>query len=362
MVTYALAAAGTGGHVFPALAVADALLARGVAREDVVFFGGDRMEATTVPGAGFSFFGVEIRGLRRSLSRQNLGLPGVVRRAQRQIEDEMERRGTAVLAGFGGYVTVPAALAANRRAIPVFLQEQNAEPGLANRLMARRARESFVAFPAATHRLRRSRLVGNPLRSGFDGFDRNLLRAAARARYDLPQDVPVVGVLGGSLGARILNETVPALVEALPIGAAVLHLTGRSHYEEMRGRATASPVTWRPVAFEDSMEDFYAASDIVLSRAGALTISELAVTATPAVVVPYAAGTAGHQAANASEMAAAGGLIVVNEGDVGSVPALLAELVADPPRRLAMGAAAAGCARPGAAGIIADALVEAVRG
>lgn len=362
MVTYALAAAGTGGHVFPALAVADALVARGVSKEDVVFFGGDRMEATTVPAAGFPFFGVEIRGLRRSLSRQNLGLPAVVRRAQRHIEQEMGRRGTAVLAGFGGYVTVPAALAANKRSIPIYLQEQNAEPGLANRLMARRARETFVAFPGATKRLRRSRLIGNPLRSGFDGFDRSALRAPARTRYDLPQDVPVVGVLGGSLGARILNDAVPALAAALPTGAAVLHLTGRSHYEEMHGRAARSPVTWRTVAFEDSMEDFYAASDVVLSRAGALTISELAVTATPAVVVPYAAGTAGHQAANAGELAAAGGLHVVSEGDVGSIPALLAELVADPPRRLAMGAAAAGCARPGAAGIIADTLVAAVHG
>jgi UDP-N-acetylglucosamine--N-acetylmuramyl-(pentapeptide) pyrophosphoryl-undecaprenol N-acetylglucosamine transferase len=360
-VSFALAAAGTGGHVYPALAVAEALVSRGVDRSQITFFGGDRMEATTVPAAGFPFVSVAIRGLRRSLDPDNLRLPAVVWRARAAVRRELAGRDVAVLAAFGGYVTVPAAWAADSLHIPVFLQEQNAVPGLANRLTARRARATFVAFPSATT-LRRSRLVGNPLRAAFDGFDRSGMVEAARARYGMAGARRVVGVLGGSLGAKVLNDLVPQLAEALPPGTAILHLTGRAHIDDMQRRAAGAPVTWRPVAFEDSMEHFYAAADLVVSRSGALTISELAVTGTPAIVVPYAAGTAGHQAANARELAEAGAVHVVEEPEAGAVPQLLAQLIADPERLVAMAEAAHGLARPGAAGVIADALVEAAGG
>jgi UDP-N-acetylglucosamine--N-acetylmuramyl-(pentapeptide) pyrophosphoryl-undecaprenol N-acetylglucosamine transferase len=361
-VNFAFAAAGTGGHVYPALAVAGALVEKGVARSDIVFFGGNRMEATTVPAAGFPFVPVEIRGLRRSLDFDNLKLPSVVWRARAEIRRIMEERSVRALAAFGGYVTVPAALAASSLRVPVVLQEQNAVPGLANRLMARMASSVFVAFPAATRTLRRAKVVGNPLRPVFDGFDRERLRPEALSRYDLRDAAPVVGVLGGSLGAKILNDAVAPLTSLLDAGSAVLHLTGRSHGEEMQRLAGQSPVTWRTVAFEDSMEYFYAAADLVLSRAGALTISELALTATPAVVVPYAAGTAGHQAANASEMAAAGALHVVGEPAIRSVPQLVAELSRDRVRLDAMSQAAASQARRGAADVIAEAMLGAARG
>jgi UDP-N-acetylglucosamine--N-acetylmuramyl-(pentapeptide) pyrophosphoryl-undecaprenol N-acetylglucosamine transferase len=358
--TFAVAAAGTGGHVYPALAVADALVEAGVAPGDIAFFGGDRMEKRTVPAAGYPFVQVDVRGLRRSLSLDNIRLPAVVMRAARAMADEMRDRKVRVVTVFGGYVSVPAALAARRIGATLFAQEQNAVPGLANRLVARRAQHVFVGFPAAMS-LPRSVLTGNPLREAFTRFDRDAMRGEALARYRLPVGMPVLGVLGGSLGARVLNDATARFAEdAEPGSVAIVHLTGRDHLGAIEPVAERSQVPWRPVAFEESMEWFYAAADMVLSRAGALTISELAATGMPAVVVPYAAGTAGHQGANAAQLRAVGGVTVVAESAVGTVPAELQQLLLDPARRRAMQAAASAQGRPEAARVVARALLEAV--
>jgi UDP-N-acetylglucosamine--N-acetylmuramyl-(pentapeptide) pyrophosphoryl-undecaprenol N-acetylglucosamine transferase len=359
-VTYAFAAAGTGGHVFPALAVADTLVAGGVPRDEIVFFGGDRMEAKTVPAAGYDFVPVELRGLKRSLSPRNLGIPKVVWNARNQMAVEMKRRRTKACIVFGGYVSVPAALGARKIGAKVFVQEQNAKPGLANRFVARMAERVFVGFPAARSRLRRAELTGNPLRPVFAQFDRGAMRAEARARYGLSGEFPVLGVLGGSLGAKILNEAIEALVLSVdPDHLAIVHLTGRPHFDEIAAMAGRSAVEWHPVAFEDQMEFFYAASDLVLSRAGAMTINELAATGTPAVVVPLGLGT--NQAANVLELESAGGLVHVSQAQVDQVPIVVDQLIVDRARRDAMGTVMASHGRPAAARVIAGALQEAVR-
>ena len=167
--SYAIAAAGTGGHVFPALAVAEALLDRGVARSEIVFFGGDRLEATVYPSAGFPFVSLELQSLRRSLSLRNLALPLVVARAAGKAKAELLDRSVRVVLGMGSYVTVPVGWAARRAGIPLFLHEQNAEAGLANRVMSKLAENTFVSF-ADTRGIGRQRLVGNPIRSNLAGF------------------------------------------------------------------------------------------------------------------------------------------------------------------------------------------------
>jgi UDP-N-acetylglucosamine--N-acetylmuramyl-(pentapeptide) pyrophosphoryl-undecaprenol N-acetylglucosamine transferase len=355
--TYALAAAGTGGHVYPALAVADALVASGVPTDDILFIGGDRMEARAVPAAGYDFVPVEMRGLRRSLSPENLSLPRVVRRARQAITEQLEARHVTVMTVFGGYVAVPAAGAARRVKATLFVQEQNAVPGLANRLVARRAAAAFVGFPDAAAKLPRAQVTGNPLRASFAHFDRATLITEARRRYGLPAGVPVLGVLGGSLGARVLNEVTIHLADTLDADRiAIVHLTGRSHLDEVETRASRSPTVWTVRAFEDEMTWFYAAADLVLSRAGALTISELAATGTPAVVVPYALGTAGHQAANAAALEQAGGVVVMGEGDIDRVPAAIEQLIGDPAQLRMMADAARAQGRPDAAEVIAAAL------
>lgn len=358
--TFAFAAAGTGGHVYPALAVADALRDSGVARNEIIFVGGNRLAATVVPAAGYDYLEVEMRGLKRSLAVDNLTLPSVVWRASKRIQDEFQERSVKVAIAFGGYIAVPAAWAARRVGARLFLHEQNSVPGLANRLISRRASTSFVAFPEAAGKLSRPLVVGNPLRIELVNYDRSAMRPAALERYGLSGACPVLGVLGGSLGARVLNEVTERIADAHDAHEmSILHLSGHAHYEAVAGVAAGSAHEWKVLAFEDHMEYFYAASDVVLARAGALTISELAATGTPAVVVPYAAGSSGHQKANAAHLALAGGAELVEEEHLDQVPVLLQQLIADADRRQVMAAAAAGIGMPDAAQKIAQALIEA---
>ena len=359
--TYAFAAAGTGGHVFPALAVAGALVASGVDRSDIVFFGGDRMEATTVPAAGYDFVAVDLRGLKRSFDPHNLGIPRVVRQATRRIQEEMRAREAKACIVFGGYVSVPAALAARRVGASIFVQEQNAKPGLANRFVAGMAKRVFLGFPAAQRQLKRGEVTGNPLRPEFGDFNRDLLRAEARRHYGVTRPLPVLGVLGGSLGAQVLNDVVEALAMSIDSDhVSIVHLTGKPHFDTIAEASTHSAVEWIPVAFEDRMDLFYAVSDLVLSRAGAMTINELAATGTPAVVVPLGLGT--NQAANALELESAGGLVRVPQTQIDQVPVVIDQLIVDRARRESMGAAMAQHGRPAAAKVIAQALREVVDG
>jgi len=358
-VKFALAAAGTGGHVFPALAVGHALIERGIARDDIVFFGGDRMERVTVPAAGFRFVELEIQGLKRSLSPDNLKLISMVRKARATVRDVCRDEGVGALTTFGGYVAGPVAMAAHSANVPLFVHEQNAMPGLANRLIARWATEVFVAFDQAQSTLG-GRVVGNPLRSELVAFDRASLRSEARSRYGVDDDTTVLGILGGSLGARSLNEIANQVALTLDRDKfAIVHIAGRDHADAVQQRADRAGIRWTVRGFEDEMEYFYAASDVVLSRAGALTVSELAATRTPAVVVPLAIGTADHQAANAAGPVRDGAMVMVREDMIDQVPAALEQLLSDVGKRAAMAEAYGQHARTDAAAVVADAMIGA---
>jgi UDP-N-acetylglucosamine--N-acetylmuramyl-(pentapeptide) pyrophosphoryl-undecaprenol N-acetylglucosamine transferase len=357
--TFVIAAAGTGGHVFPALAVARALEARGVAREEVVFFGGTRIAAKAVPAAGYEFVGFELARLERAATWRNLRIPFVVARTSRAMASEAARRRARIILGMSGYVTVPAARAARRCGVPFFLQEQNAAPGLAARFAARYARATFLGLPGRSQRLPRSEITGNPLQEPLAGFDRSALREEARARYGLEAPGPVLGVMGGSLGARVLNRAVPDLVAGWgedPLS--IVHLAGPEQVGDVAGDAADAPLPWRCLPFEDRMDLFFAAADLVLCRAGAMTVSELAATGTPAVLVPLRRVGQHH---NAEALAAAGGAVVVDEADPARIPAAVSALLHDPDRRASLAAGAEAAARPDAAGRIADRLLEEAR-
>ncbi|MDP8959260.1 MAG: UDP-N-acetylglucosamine--N-acetylmuramyl-(pentapeptide) pyrophosphoryl-undecaprenol N-acetylglucosamine transferase, partial [Actinomycetota bacterium] len=318
--TYAIAAAGTGGHVYPALAVAEELVAAGVPRQEVLFLGGERIEARVVPAAGFPFVALELAWLRRDLSPANLTLPLLVVRAARQAAAEMRARGVRAVLGMGGYATGPVAWAARRLHLPVFVHEQNAVPGLANRWASRWARRTFVAFPTAAV-LPRSEVVGNPLRRELVRFSRAELRPAARERYSLEPGRTTLGVLGGSLGAASLNRAVARLVgwwDGPPLQ--VVHLAGSAAVERLSGEAHEAPLPWRVLPFEDRMELFYAAADLVVSRAGALTVSELAATGTPAVLVPPGRLGRLNQAANAAHLVEVGGAELLSDDRLVELP------------------------------------------
>lgn len=350
-----IAAAGTGGHVIPAIAVADALVAAGFDRGRISFFGGDRMEATLVPASGFTFTGFRLTRLRRSFSLRNLAIPWTVRAGAVAMSAEIERVGGRVVLGMGGYVSVPAAWAARRAGVPFYLQEQNAVPGLATRLAARQATRVFLGLPGPAERLARSTVVGNPLRATFAGFDRSRLRPSARARYGITGDGPVVGILGGSLGARVLNEAAAGIVEAVS-PATVLHVTGETVEAQVPIPDAADPRRWLRMPYESDPTAFYAACDLVVCRAGAMTVSELAATGTPAVLVPLERV---GQGANAAALASAAGAVVVREAEIDQITDIVGAMLRDPDRLAAMAAAVSRCARPDAATAIAAALIEA---
>jgi UDP-N-acetylglucosamine--N-acetylmuramyl-(pentapeptide) pyrophosphoryl-undecaprenol N-acetylglucosamine transferase len=353
-VTVVIAAAGTGGHVYPALAVAARLRSMGVPASRIAFLGGDRLEAQVVPAEGYRFTGFPLARLRRSASLSNLGIPGTVRRSARGMTTELEDVGARVVLGMGGYVVVPAVIAARRVGVPFLLQEQNASPGLASRFAARSAQRVFLGLPGRGERLARAEVVGNPLRPALEEFDRGALRSPARDRYGIGTPGPVVGVLGGSLGARALNEAVSALAERLA-GATVLHLTGpaAAHQAAVHPADGGRRITR---SFEDSMEFFYAAVDLVVCRSGAMTVSELAATATPSVLVPLRRG---GQRSNAAVLSSIGAAVVVEQEGIGAVGDIVKRIVDDREVLEKMSRAAGTAALAGAAGYIARAVMDA---
>jgi UDP-N-acetylglucosamine--N-acetylmuramyl-(pentapeptide) pyrophosphoryl-undecaprenol N-acetylglucosamine transferase len=354
--SYAIAAAGTGGHVYPGLAVAEELVRSGVDRSDVVFFGGDRLEATVFPNHGYPFCAVPLQSLKRSLSPENLKLPGVLRAAVKRARGELRAHRVRAVLGMGSYVTVPVTWAAHREHIPFFLHEQNGEAGLANKIMSRWAQETFVAI-RDTVGVRRPVVVGTPIRPVFAEYRRSNLRHDALGRYGIEPGSVVIGIFGGSLGAGAINEAIARMASTWEgHDITLLHLVGErnvGHFD-----TEGSRVPWIVVGYEEQMEYFYAASDLVVSRAGGVTIAELAATHTPSVLVPGTFG-GGHQASNAAAMERAGAAVMLAQDRLDEIEGVLAGLVDDAGRRRGMAEAAAKLTATDAAASIAQRLIEA---
>jgi UDP-N-acetylglucosamine--N-acetylmuramyl-(pentapeptide) pyrophosphoryl-undecaprenol N-acetylglucosamine transferase len=356
--TFLIAAAGTGGHVFPGLSVGEGLIDLGIPQDEILYVGGDRLESQVYPDEGYRFIQVELAGLQRSMTLANARIPAVVVRARRSIVDIIESAGIEVVLGMGGYVTIPAALAARSEGVPFFNAEQNAEAGLANKVTARWAVKSFVSFPD-TGGLPNGSWVGNPVRRPFWEFDRERLRPAALDHYDLTPGTPVIGVFGGSLGAGALNDAVAKTVatwDGRPLH--LVHLTGAAHEETLAALPSPDAIVWRRVGFEDRMEHFYAVCDLVIARAGG-AVAEITATGTPSVLVPGQFGSGGHQEGNARFLAGAGAAVILPEEDLGRLPALISELTEDDERREQMARATGAISKPDAARTIARAMIEA---
>jgi len=351
-----LAAAGSGGHVYPALAVAASLVGLGLGKGDVIFFGGDRMEAETIPAAGYPFVQLDVHGIRRSLSADNLTLPLKIRNATRVIADRIESEGIAVMVVFGGYVSGPAGLAARRSKIPLIIHEANAAPGVANRLLAPIADTVYVAFEPAAKKLRNAVVVGNPLRAPFELFDRDALRPAAREHYGIGPGATVLGVFGGSLGAAALNDLTTEIASNDDRAYEILHVTGEPHHARI-AREASSVEGWFVVPFESQMERFYAACDVVISRSGAMTVSELHATATPSILVPLPAGK-GYQASNADDLVRAGGGVVIDQDRRDEIIGTAESLLTDEVKRKEMSDIATASQHHGAALAIAQRVIE----
>ncbi len=352
--TIAIAAAGTGGHVLPGIAVAETI----GSQADVVFIGGDRFEKAAVPAAGYELVEVRLRGLQRRFTMKNLLIPFTVLKATSTIAREFKERGVTALLCTGGYVTVPAALAARRVGIPYFIAEQNAHAGLANRLMARKAKTVFTSF-AETEGLERTKWVGNPVRRELVDFSRRAAHREAFDRYGQDPHRFTLGVVGGSLGSGVINQAVAeASASWDPAKIQIVHLAGDRYFDAVTSVAAGSVVDWQVVGFEDQMEVFYGAIDLLLSRAGGM-VAEITATGTPVLLVPGEHGSAGHQAASARVLARGGAAVVLPEAELGEALRVQVErLESDRGSLRQMAEASRKLGKPDAAQKIAEALLK----
>ncbi|MBL9138609.1 MAG: undecaprenyldiphospho-muramoylpentapeptide beta-N-acetylglucosaminyltransferase [Verrucomicrobiales bacterium] len=348
-----IACGGTGGHLYPGMAVAERLYERGAAvtlaisekevdqravRDDA------RFEILTLPAVGFS---------------AGRFIPFAVRvwRSIRQCLDAFREQTPAVVLSMGGFTSAAPVLGARRLGLPVVLHEANAIPGRANRWLARVATRCYVVFPEANQRLshRDVRVVGMPVRPAFQPADAGSCRLALGLRPDRP----VLLVMGGSQGAHAINT---AMVGAAPrilevhSDLQILHLTGAADEPKVRGAYAEAGVPAKVRAFLTEMELALGAADAVVSRSGASSLAEFAAMGVPPILIPYPHAADDHQAANARSVEAAGGAVVLRqeEATAGRLAGHVHQLLGDPARREGLRRGLAGWHRPGADDVLAE--------
>ncbi|MBK1641850.1 undecaprenyldiphospho-muramoylpentapeptide beta-N-acetylglucosaminyltransferase [Chromatium okenii] len=381
-ITIGIMAGGTGGHVFPALAVAEVLRQHGVE----VFWIGTRsgMEARLVAEHGFELEWIDIAGVRGKGWATRLRLPFTLAGAVWQAQSILRRRRPALVLGMGGFVAGPGGLAARMLGIPLVIHEQNGIPGLTNRWLARLATQVFEAFPNSFPPARGAITVGNPVRQailelkppfgkgGLGGFDATSPISPIPPCPPFPkggEEKPPLEkgglggfnllILGGSLGAQALNEIVPAALAALPEAQRpqVRHQAGERTLQLAQAAYQTAGVSAEITPFINDMAAAYDWADLVICRAGALTIAELAAAGVASVLVPYPFAVDDHQVGNARYLADAGAARLVLQRDLSasSLSALLTELFADRSTLSAMSARARQLAQPEATARIAAA-------
>jgi UDP-N-acetylglucosamine--N-acetylmuramyl-(pentapeptide) pyrophosphoryl-undecaprenol N-acetylglucosamine transferase len=348
-----VAGGGSGGHIEPAMAFADAVrVLRPVAR--VTALGTEKgLDTTLIPARGYRLELIPPVPLPRKPTADLLRLPGKVRSAVSRVREVIAAVDAHVVVGFGGFVALPAYLGARGR-VPVVVHEANARAGLANKVGARFADIVAVAVPGSG--LPGERVVGMPLRRSITELDRQALRAQGRQFFRLPPQGPVLLVFGGSLGARTLNNGVAAaLPELVRAGVAVLHVHGKG------GQPAPPAPGYVGVPYIERMDLAYAAADAVLCRAGAMTVAEVSAVGLPAVYVPLPHGN-GEQSLNAAPVVAAGGGVLVDDADLTGqrVIAELVPLLHDPRRLVETGAAARSSGHADAADRLARIVLELV--
>lgn len=314
------AAGGTAGHVNPMLATAEQLMSRG---HEVIAVGtATGLEADLVPAAGLELVTIERIPLPRRPSLDLVRLPGRLTRAVRDLRAILRDRDISVVLGFGGYVSAPVYLAARKENIPIVVQEQNVRAGIANRLGARWAKAVSLTFETTKLEARKgvTHVTGLPLRPAIsalaadrrDPEEARARRRSAAARFGLDPDDRIIVVTGGSSGARRLNTGFSAAGADVVRHAQVLHVTGKGKESDIAPGALSD--RYRTVEYVTDMEEVYAMADLVVTRAGAGMVAELAALALPAVVVPLPIGN-GEQYLNAQAYIESGGFVHIADAD-----------------------------------------------
>ncbi|WP_114907866.1 undecaprenyldiphospho-muramoylpentapeptide beta-N-acetylglucosaminyltransferase [Ornithinimicrobium murale] len=354
-----LAGGGSAGHVNPLLATADALRAAEPGCRIVVLGTAEGLEARLVPERGYDLDLVPKVPFPRRPSTAALRFPLSLRRSISRSAEVIRAAEADVVVGFGGYVATPAYLAARRTRTPIVIHEQNARPGLANKLGARFTRHVATTF--ASTPLPGAEVIGLPMRAEITDLDRAALREEGLAHFGLREDRTTLLVFGGSLGAQRLNQAFGrAAGDLREAGVQVLHLTGGGKTVDLEGADPASPYV--AVDYTDRMDLAYAVADLVVSRAGAGTVCELTAVGLPAIYVPLPIGN-GEQRLNAQDVVAAGGGLLVDDAAV--TPEWVREsvlpLLADRDRLAQMADAAAVMGTRDAAEVLAQRVISAAR-
>ena len=339
-------AGGTGGHIFPGLAVAGALRVRGV---PVVWLGAEGgMETRLVPAQGVPIETIKVSGARGKGLGKLLALPfkliGAVRAASAMLRKHRPR----AVVSFGGFAAGPGGLAATLAGIPLLVHEQNRAAGLTNRVLSKLARIVMTGFPDT---FAGERVVGNPVRAEI---------AALPARDTAPSAPLRLLVIGGSQGARALNLAVPKALAALPGAFTVRHQCGEKMLDEARQAYADAGLDIVPEAFIADMAAAYRDADLLVCRAGALTLAEVCAAGLPSILVPFPQAVDDHQTRNAEYLVERGAAVLLKQSDAlaGELQQHLAALAAAPDRMQAMGQAAKALSKPDAAERVADAVME----
>lgn len=337
-----IAGGGTAGHVLPALAVAEGLVAAGHRPHEIHYMGAARgIEARMLPQTPYRYSLYEVVGLQRRLTMSNVGFVPRLMRARRTARRFLADHQVSVVVSVGGYASLPAILAARSLRIPVVVVSYDRRPGRASQLAARRAAACAVSFSDSV--LPRAVMTGAPIRQSILELRRARDRDAARVTLGVEQDRFMVAVMGGSQGSGVVNAAIAQLVEASRAdrGLAIHHVVGERFLAEAPdARDGSDGVAYAPVGFEDRMDLVYAACDLLIARGGASTVHEVAVTGTPAILVPWSGAAEDHQRLNVQWLSDQGGAVLLEESELAFLADLVEDLRESTTRRVGLGSAA----------------------
>ena len=353
---------GTGGHIYPAIAIANALLEKNSSTELLFVGAQDRMEMQKVPAAGFKIEGLWISGIQRRLTTDNLMFPLKVVSSVLKARNILKRFNADIAIGVGGYASWPLLFAANLSGIPTLIQEQNSYAGVTNKFLAKKAKKICVAYPDMDKFFPADKIkvTGNPVRK--DILEVASKREEAFRFFELDPNKKTILIIGGSLGARTINESIAGGIEAFAkANVQLIWQTGKGFYEKAKTVAMPFSTTVKVLDFISTMDLAYAAADVVISRAGALSISELCLVKKPAVLVPSPNVAEDHQTKNAMALVSREAAAIIKDSDARQT--LVEEalvLLKDSTRQELYKMNIASLAKPNAAKEIAEAVIQTI--
>ena len=311
-----IAGGGTGGHIFPAVAIGHALQ-RIRPGTEILFVGAkNKMEMEKVPQEGFNIIGLDIAGFQRGSILKNLSLPLKLLKSRREARSIIRQFNPGVIVGVGGYASFPVLNAGQWMDIPTLIQEQNSFAGKSNKILGRRAKAICVAYDNMEQFFPKDKIIitGNPVRKNISDMAQNA--AEGLAKFGLNIGKKTVLIVGGSLGAKSINESVEAgFDELLKENVQLIWQTGKPYYEQAKKRAERNNDQVKVFDFIKNMDDAYTAADLVISRAGALAIAELCIVGKPVVFVPYPYAAEDHQTSNAMALVSRGAAWIVKDNE-----------------------------------------------